>query len=205
MDDIEDDWDFGGSFDFVFARFLTGSIKDWPRFFKQSYEYRYADQRPSFGSVNKRLTLKRRTLNSGGYIEVQDAIYPLHCDDNSLSADAAAYRWSLLLKEGFARNGRPLDSALHYQSQLAEAGFVDIKVEKERWPTGKWAKDKKYKQLGIWNGENIVAGLSGVSLATFTRPEEENGLGWSNVELEVLLASVRRDFKDNSIHAYFPM
>ena len=136
---------------------------------------------------------------------MQDAIYPLHCDDNSLSADAAAYRWSLLLKEGFARNGRPLDSALHYEAQLAEAGFVDIKVEKERWPTGKWAKDKKYKQLGIWNGENIVAGLSGVSLATFTRPKEENGLGWSNVELEVLLASVRNDFKNNNIHAYFPM
>lgn len=38
VDDIEDDWDFSAPFDFVFARFLTGSLKDWPRFFKQSFE-----------------------------------------------------------------------------------------------------------------------------------------------------------------------
>lgn len=34
VDDNEDDWEFSMPFDFVFARFMTGSIKDWPRFFK---------------------------------------------------------------------------------------------------------------------------------------------------------------------------
>lgn len=38
IDDIEDEWAFSAPFDFVFARFMTGSIKDWPRFFKQSFE-----------------------------------------------------------------------------------------------------------------------------------------------------------------------
>lgn len=35
---MEDNWDFSTPFDFVFARFMTGSILNWPRFFNQSYE-----------------------------------------------------------------------------------------------------------------------------------------------------------------------
>lgn len=38
IDDLEDDWDFPTPFDFVFSRFMTGSILNWPRFFKQAYE-----------------------------------------------------------------------------------------------------------------------------------------------------------------------
>ena len=110
-----------------------------------------------------------------------------------------------MCNEGFRKNGRPMDTALHYEQQLADAGFVNIKVVKERWPMNKWPRDRKYKQLGMWNLENMLSGLAAVSLAIFTRPVEENGLGWSQVELEVLLATVRNDFKNTGIHAYFPM
>lgn len=37
-DDLEDEWNFETPFDFVYARYLTGSIKDWPRFFSQAYQ-----------------------------------------------------------------------------------------------------------------------------------------------------------------------
>lgn len=39
IDDAEDDWEFSTPFDFIFSRILTGSIKDWPRLFRQSFEY----------------------------------------------------------------------------------------------------------------------------------------------------------------------
>jgi trans-aconitate methyltransferase len=39
IDDLEDDWAFGAKFDFIFSRFMTGSIQDFPKFLKQSYEY----------------------------------------------------------------------------------------------------------------------------------------------------------------------
>lgn len=58
---------------------------------------------------------------------------------------------------------------------------------------------------GIWNTENLLTGLGALSLAVFTRPKEEGGLGWSTMELEVLLAGVRKDIKDTSIHAYWKM
>ncbi|KAL2686757.1 hypothetical protein Neosp_004299 [[Neocosmospora] mangrovei] len=38
VDDLEDVWDYSTKFDFIFSRFLTGSIRDWPKFFNQSFE-----------------------------------------------------------------------------------------------------------------------------------------------------------------------
>jgi hypothetical protein len=53
---------------------------------------------------------------------------------------------------------------------------------------------------GAWAHENIVSGLQGLSAALFTRV-----LNWSPEELEVLLAGVRKDLKDQKMHGYWPM
>ena len=89
----------------------------------------------------------------------------------------ALFRWGKLLGEGFRGFGYPFDSALHYERQLAEAGFVDIEVVREKWPSNRWPKERKYKQIGIWQQENMIAALSGITLAVYTRPKEEGGLG----------------------------
>lgn len=109
---------------------MTGSITDWPRFFKQSFD----------------------NLTPGGVIELQDFIYPLACDDGTLAEDSALKRWSVLMADGFRRNKRPLDTVLNYEEQLADAGFVDIGTVREKWPTNCWPRAKKYKQLGKFPG-----------------------------------------------------
>jgi len=38
VDDVEEDWGFDEPFDFIYIRMMTGSIKDWPKLFRQSYE-----------------------------------------------------------------------------------------------------------------------------------------------------------------------
>lgn len=48
--------------------------------------------------------------------------------------------------------------------------------------------------------ENIAGGLSGLSMALYTRE-----LGWDPQELEVFLVNVRKDLKDRSKHGYWPM
>lgn len=50
--------------------------------------------------------------------------------------------------------------------------------------------------------DNYLSGISAWTLAIFTRPTSENGLGWSKEEVEVLLAGVRNDVKNTNIHAY---
>ena len=91
---------------------MTGSIKDWPRFFKQAYE----------------------NMTPGGTIELQDIIWPAVCDDGTLPDDSALARWDHLLNEGYRSVGRLGDSALFYDQQLADAGFVDVGVSRQKWP-----------------------------------------------------------------------
>ncbi|KAK3682044.1 S-adenosyl-L-methionine-dependent methyltransferase [Podospora appendiculata] len=181
VDDLEDEWNFPQNFDYVFARFMTGSILDWPKFFKQSFD----------------------SLNPGGFIELQDIIYPMRSDDGTLTEDSALHKWSVTLAEDFRAAGRRLDSALEYEAQLAEAGFVDIVRVPYKWPTNRWPRDAKYKEVGIWANENALTALHALSLAIFTRPKGEGGLGWTVPELEALLDSVRKDMSNTRIHAYW--
>ncbi len=37
VDDAEADWTYERKFDFIHARMLTGSFKNWPRFFEQAF------------------------------------------------------------------------------------------------------------------------------------------------------------------------
>ena len=58
---------------------------------------------------------------------------------------------------------------------------------------------------GIWNQENVMSALGALTLAIFTRPAAEGGLGWSSGEVEVLLKGVREDLRNTDIHAYWRM
>ncbi|KAF5591101.1 methyltransferase [Fusarium pseudoanthophilum] len=183
VDDLEESWDYSNKFDFVFARFLTGSILDWPKFFSESY----------------------KNLNPGGRIEMIDIIYPLLSDDDTLTKDSALSKWSELLHDIFTKNGRPMDSALKYKDQLEAAGFVDVNIVKRKWPLNRWPKDPKHKQIGTWAQQNTLDALAALSLAVFTRPDGQGGLGWSKEEVEVFLTDVRKDIKDVNIHSYWPI
>lgn len=87
-------------------------------------------------------------MTPGGTIEIQDLIYPILSDDGTLTDDAPLNRWGHLMNEAFRVAKRPVDSGLYYQQQLAEVGFVDIGVVHEKWPTNRWPRDRKYKQIG---------------------------------------------------------
>ncbi|ENH70097.1 hypothetical protein FOC1_g10004080 [Fusarium oxysporum f. sp. cubense race 1] len=183
VDDLEEPWDYSNKFDFVFARFLTGSILDWPKFFSESYN----------------------NLNPGGRIEMIDIIYPLLSDDDTLTKDSALSKWSELLHDIFTKNGRSMDSALKYKDQLEAAGFVDVNIVKRKWPLNRWPKDPKHKQIGTWAQQNTLDALAALSLAVFTRPDGQGGLGWSKGEVEVFLTDVRKDIKNVNIHSYWPI
>ncbi|KAK4164023.1 S-adenosyl-L-methionine-dependent methyltransferase [Cladorrhinum sp. PSN259] len=183
VDDLEDDWTFSQPFDFIFTRFMTGSIQDWPKYFKRCYD----------------------NLTPEGTLEVQDILYPMNSDDNTFPPESPLRRWSELLAEAFAATGRPMNSALKYKEQLAEAGFTDIVDFKAKWPQNGWPRDSKHKQIGLWAYENAQAALEALSLAVLTRPKNGGGLGWKVEDVHTLLAGVRKDLKDVRIHAYWPM
>ena len=38
VDDLEEPWTYNTKFDFIYLRCMSGSIKDWPKLFRQAYE-----------------------------------------------------------------------------------------------------------------------------------------------------------------------
>ncbi|CAG7559801.1 unnamed protein product [Fusarium equiseti] len=177
VDDMEDEWTFSEPFDYIYCRFMTVSFANWPRFFEQSFE----------------------NLSPGGWMEVVD-ILPPTSDDNTMSPDTALYKWSNLLLEATEKIGRPFGGTAFYKSQMEDAGFENVSLRVYKWPQNRWPKDKKYKELGSWTLENTSSGLEAISSALFTRV-----LGWSKSELDVFLTDVRKDIKNTSIHAYWPV
>ncbi|RDW74823.1 hypothetical protein BP6252_05965 [Coleophoma cylindrospora] len=175
VDDVEEPWTYSSKFDFIYCRAMTGSIVDWPRLFKRSFD----------------------NLADGGFFEITDIAFPIMTDDDSFPPDSALKKWSDLVVQGFATIGRDLVSAVNNKALVTEAGFSNVKEYRYKWPLNRWPKDPAAKELGMWAHENLSGGIEGISLAIFTRV-----LGWSREEMDVFLVDVRKELKDRNIHSY---
>jgi len=102
------------------------------------------------------------------------------------------------LIEATDKIGRPITIAPKFKEMMEKAGFVDVVERKSRWPTNKWAKDPKLKELGMWSAAASLSGVEGIAMALFTRV-----LGWSAEETTTFCSAVRKDFKNPRIHGYW--
>jgi hypothetical protein len=139
-------------------------------------------------------------LEPGGWIEMQDIMFPVSSDDNTLTKDHALRKWSDLMVEASHKTGRFMDAASLYKEQLKDAGFENIREVVYKWPMNSWPRDPKYKTLGVWSMQNMLDGVQGFTIALLTR-----ALGWSAQEVEVLLADVRKDIVNRNVHSYWPL
>jgi hypothetical protein len=96
--------------------------------------------------------------------------------------------------------GLNLEASNSFAALLAAAGFVDIQRETFAWPLGRWPRDKNMKEMGQWAQQNFLNGLSGFSLAYFTR-----GFGWQKPQVEELVEKVREQALSRKSHAYLPI
>lgn len=69
-------------------------------------------------------------------------------DDGTLLPTSAITKWSNLFLEAAETAGRIINSAKFYKMQMEAAGFVDVVEKVYKWPTNRWPKDKKIKELG---------------------------------------------------------
>lgn len=153
-------------------------VLNWPRFFEQAFEH----------------------TTPGGYIEVIDVAYPYVCDDGTMGPGSALREWNSCVLEACEKMGRRLDIASTHKTNLEKAGYVDIELVVTHLPTNTWPRDMKYKEIGMWRCEMLTTGISGISMALFTR-----GLGWTSEQVEVFLVDVKKEIKNTEIHAYIPL
>ncbi|KAH8587369.1 S-adenosyl-L-methionine-dependent methyltransferase [Bisporella sp. PMI_857] len=130
-------------------------------------------------------------LNPGGYLFQFEITFPTVVDDNSWPPRLALKEWDELIVQAAAESFIP---------QLEAAGFTEITQIRAKWPTNKWPKDPKMKELGMWNYENLCYDVSGLTLGAFT-----HGLGWLGPQIEAFLVDVREEMKDIKIHSFWPI
>ncbi len=131
---------------------------------------------------------------------MQEIMFPISCDDDTLTKDHALSRWGDLMVEGSHKIGRFMDCGTFYKQQMEDAGFENVREVIYKWPMNSWPKDPKFKTLGVWSLQNMLDGVHAFSVALFTR-----ALGWSAEEVEVFLADVRKDITNKRVHSYWPL
>ena len=181
IDDAADDWTFPKeSFDFIHVRGLFGSIRDWPKFYRQVLAH----------------------LKPGGYYEQLECSCHSHADDDTTPPGSPLMRWGELFTEAGNRTGKTVNVFQHQYQWIKDAGFEDVrehrfKMPNNPWPSARTELGKKLKEIGRWRSFEIDAGIEGWTMALFTRV-----LGMSYEEVQVYLAQIRRDWKDKRIHGY---
>ncbi|KAF5655850.1 methyltransferase [Fusarium heterosporum] len=178
IDDIEDDWTYNQPFDYIHSRLMTSSIANWTDYLSKCFN----------------------NLTPGGYIELQEVDLVIKCDDDTLSPDNVMLKSLALLTEASIKLGRAYQDIPALADIMAEIGFVDIVVEKFKWPINPWPKDKKAKLLGSWCLANFSIGLEAFTMAPLTRAH-----GWTPEEVRLFLVDQRKAMSDRSTHAYWPI
>ncbi|KAF4773839.1 hypothetical protein HER10_EVM0005210 [Colletotrichum scovillei] len=176
IDDLEERWTYSRPFDYIHSRVLDSCINDWKAYFQQSFDH----------------------LNPGGYLEIQEIDAEPRSDDGTLKDDSSLMKSLRLLKEAAEFFQRPFQDIKSLADIMAEVGFEDIHLERYKWPSNSWPKDRNYKELGVWTYENLAMNWEAFLMAPLTR-----ALSWTKEEVMVLAMEARRDLGDKSIHAYF--
>ncbi|ESU14203.1 hypothetical protein FGSG_13239 [Fusarium graminearum PH-1] len=178
IEDIEDEWNYSQSFDYIHSRFMSSALASWTDFLTKCYN----------------------NLAPGGYMEIQEADLNLQSDDGTLKPDNVMLKSLRLLTEASVTFGRPYQDIPPLADIMKEVGFVDVVVKQFKWPINGWPKDKKDKLLGEWSLINMASGLEAFTMAPLTRAH-----GWTPEEVTLFLIDQRKALADKNTHAYWPM
>ncbi|OHW98485.1 methyltransferase domain-containing protein [Colletotrichum incanum] len=175
IDDVESEWVNDHKYDFIFSRYMNGSLADWPTYMNRVYE----------------------NLNPGGWAEFQDWSFMVYSDDGSTEG-TDLMRWTNLFMDACKAFGRDGQIGPKLEGLVRDnTGLINIHHQPYRIPIGPWAKDPHLKDIGMCELIQLLDGLEGFSLRLLC-----GALGWTKEEVVVLLAGVRNELKSGKIHAW---
>jgi hypothetical protein len=144
------------------------------------------------------LTEYNSTLKPGGWVELQDFNLQYYSEDGSLTENHKTLIWINTFLDAARKMGREPSPGPTLEGHLLDAGFEHVHHTRYKIPIGPWAKDAHLKDIGLCNLAQILDGLEGFSLRLFC-----DILKWSEEEVLVLLAGVRKELKSGTVHAMF--
>ena len=101
-------------------------------------------------------------------------------------------KWSSWYNQASTISGRPPGYIVteNIMSDLATAGFVDIRQEVLMLPLGLWHPRREMKELGGYGLLNMLDGAEGFTMKLFTK-----NLGWTEDKCQQLVRDVKAEFK----------
>lgn len=135
IDDAELEWHWPRPFDFVHARNLGQSIKDWQALALQMFQH----------------------TAPGGWVELAETNNRVVSDDDSIPADSALARIVRANLEGVQRLGLRTPDGDELRLLLAHAGFVDIEVRRRRRGRGRRPGTARAAAGGTKADDGVVA------------------------------------------------
>ena len=120
VDDCEEPWTFQEPFDFIHARYMAASIKDWPALARQCFTH----------------------TAPGGWVEFQDFDLVYFSEDGSFTPDLSVAQWVTMLLDACRQFGRDPCPGPKLAGWLEDAGFENVTEEVFPVPVGPWPKDK---------------------------------------------------------------
>ena len=134
-------------------------------------------------------------------MECQELDIDARTDDDSFPPNSYIKKWCENQQEAIEKIGLTLRmSGEAFRPLMEKAGFVNITVEEFKIPIGTWPADPKLRETGAFQLVAMLEGVQGLTIALWTR-----FLGWSEEEVEVFLAKIRTEFRDRSVHSYWPL
>lgn len=127
-DAAEEDWLYPlNSFDYIHTRMMCGTLEDFREVIKKSFKY----------------------LKPGGWMECQDYMMKLYCDDGTMAPDYPYSEWLRTIDDAAMRLGKPLRIANKFKKWMEAAGFVDVHEEIFKVPINPWPRDPHLKDVEI--------------------------------------------------------
>ncbi|OJJ42564.1 hypothetical protein ASPZODRAFT_20334 [Penicilliopsis zonata CBS 506.65] len=176
IDDFEAEWEYNRPFDYVHGRELAGAVKDINRLAEQAFN----------------------NIKSGGYFELQAFTVKVYSDDGSLEERGPfTVQMCELIAQAGEKFGKPMQNMDTWPAALEAAGFLDVKTQVFKVPFSPWPKDEKQKNIGRYcqsvHSQGLSSYLPGILSTT---------LGWTELETTVMVAKVKNELKDLSVHQY---
>ncbi|KAI1259420.1 S-adenosyl-L-methionine-dependent methyltransferase [Xylariaceae sp. FL1019] len=173
IDDAEDDWTYTEPFTFVHGRALLSCFDDPSKVVQQAFN----------------------NIEPGGFIEFQDAFFPMNWVGEP-PKDSALYRWNELLLEGLKNIGRSWSNVKNYPKYFEDAGFENIVERRFFWPTSPWAKGRYFKTIAMYFQEDMISGVDGMSMKVL------QAANMTPEEIKSFVEEVKEDFRNTDLHAY---
>ncbi|KZL79640.1 methyltransferase domain-containing protein, partial [Colletotrichum incanum] len=164
-------------FDFVHLRQLYGSIPNWVELYKKAYYH----------------------IKPGGWVQNLEVNAGVDSDHVDYPPDHTFQEWNRVFDQGGRKTGRSFTVAQGHtmRDNMKEAGFVDVVEKKFKLPIHGWPKDPRLQQAGLLIQLALEESIEGFGTFLLTQV-----LGWSQPEVMVLTAQMRKEIRKKANYGY---